>query len=81
VSSTRATQGQPPVVVCGFVDFPSYSKASKLPQIQRLLELLRRKRQLEDTINASVRDLEQSYNMAADQLSLCIRARTEDLKG
>lgn len=53
-----------------------YSKASKLPQIQRLLELLRRKRQLEDTIHVSMGDLEKSFKLAADQLSLCIRART-----
>ena len=58
----------------------SCSKAAKLPQVQRLLELLRRKRQLEDTIQASVRDLEQSFNLAADQLSLCVRVRIDDLR-
>lgn len=31
-------------------------------------------------INDSMRDLERSYDLAADQLSLCVRARLEHIK-
>ena len=63
------------------VDALCRSKALRLPQIQRLMDLLQRKRQLEEAIQTSMHDLEKSYMLAADQLSLCVRVRVDALKG
>ena len=52
----------------------------KVPQIQRLLELLQKKAQVESEVRALTKDLDRQYISAADQLEMCFQARVDKLK-
>jgi hypothetical protein len=58
-----------------------YSRATHLPQLQRLSDLVQRKQQLESTIEASLDDMEKMFETAAAHLAMGIRGRIGDMQG